>query len=70
MPRTEKPKVPIRHERTSLGWLYRIRTDGMLMAAAFSRETAKRSAPRMIAIYEQVRKRAVTKILVGPGIAQ
>lgn len=55
MASTKKPKVKIKRTKTSLGWCYRIYIDGMLMGAALSRDVAKKSMPRMLAIYERVR---------------
>jgi hypothetical protein len=41
MPRTKKPKVVIRRERTSLGWAYRIYINGEYMGAGLTRESAR-----------------------------
>jgi len=58
--RTKKPKVKIKREKTSLGWLYRIYIDGMLMGGALSRDVAQKSVPRMLVIYERIRSKAAT----------
>jgi hypothetical protein len=57
---TKKPKVKIKREKTSLGWVYRVYIDGMLMGAALSRDAAKESVPRMLTIYERIRSKAAT----------
>jgi hypothetical protein len=56
MPRTKKPKVKIKRERTSLGWAYRIYIGGILMGAALSRYEANKCVPRMLAIYARIIK--------------
>lgn len=56
MTHTKGPKVEIKRENTSLGWTYRIYIGGMLMGAAFSRDAADRSVPRLLAIYAQAKR--------------
>lgn len=52
MARTKKPKVQIRHEKTSLGWVYRIYIDGDYMGAGLTPESAREGAKRLLVIYE------------------
>lgn len=53
-PRTKKPKVQIKREKTSLGWAYRIYIDGMYLRTGLTRDDARKAMPRMLAIYERV----------------
>jgi hypothetical protein len=53
VPKSKKPKVQIKRHKSSLGWVYRIYIGGMYMAAASSREVARESTGRMLAIYER-----------------
>jgi hypothetical protein len=57
MPRPKKPKVTIRRERTSLGWAYVIRVDGMYVGTGLTKGSARESVPRVLAIYEKVKRR-------------
>jgi len=54
MARTKKPKVQIKREKTSLGWAYRIYIDGNYMGTGTTKESARESVPRMLAIYERI----------------
>ena len=54
--RAKKPKVEIKREKTSLGWAYVIYIDGMYMGAGLTKESARESAPRMLAIYARMRR--------------
>jgi hypothetical protein len=51
MARTKKPKVQIRHEKTSLGWVY---IDGDYMGAGLTPESAREGAKRLLVIYERL----------------
>ena len=53
MPRTKKPKVQIKREKTSLGWAYRIYVNGMYMGTGLTQEDARQAVTRMLAIYER-----------------
>jgi len=57
MPRTKKPKVQIKRQKTSLGWAYRIYIDGMYMGTGLTKASARDGAKRMLAIYERTRQR-------------
>ena len=57
MPRTKKPKVQIKREKTSLGWAYRIYISGMYMGTGLTKAGARESMPRMLAIYERISAR-------------
>jgi hypothetical protein len=54
VPRTKKPKVQIKREKTSLGWAYRIYIDGNYIGTASTAASAREAVPRMVAIYERV----------------
>ena len=54
MPRTKKPKVQIKREKTSLGWAYRIYIGGMYMGTGLTQASAREAVPRMLAIYERL----------------
>ena len=51
MPRTKKPKVQIKREKTSLGWAYRIYIDGAYMGTGLTAASAREGAKRMLVIY-------------------
>lgn len=53
MARGQKLKVQFKREKTSLGWVYRIYIGGMYMATASSREAARESIERVLAMYER-----------------
>jgi hypothetical protein len=52
-----EPKVTVRREQTSLGIAHGIYVNGVLMGTALSRDVAEESVPRMLAIYERMKKR-------------
>ena len=56
MPRTKKPKVQIKREKTSLGWAYRIYIGGMYMGTALTKAVAREAVPRMLAIYDRINR--------------
>ena len=60
MARIKKPKVQIKREKTSLGWAYRIYVDGRYVATAMTRESARESVPRVLTIYEKIKRKAAT----------
>jgi len=60
MARIKKPKVQIKREKTSLGWAYRIYVDGTYVATAMTRESARESVPRVLTIYEKIKRKAAT----------
>jgi hypothetical protein len=57
VPRTKKPTVQIKREKTSLGWAYCIYINGMYMGAALRKAGARESVPRMLVIYERINRR-------------
>jgi hypothetical protein len=57
MARTKKPKVQIKRQKTSLGWVYRIYIDGTYMGTGLTQASARDGAKRMLAIYEKARRR-------------
>jgi hypothetical protein len=57
MPRTKKPKVQIKRQKTSLGPAYVIYIDGMYMGAGLTAASAREGAKRMLAIYERMNDR-------------
>ena len=60
MSRPKKPKVQIKRTKTSLGWAYRIYVDGTYVATAMTRESARESVPRVLTIYEKIKRKAAT----------
>ena len=57
MPRTKKPKVQIKRQKVSLGWVYRIYIDGTYIGTGLTQASARTGAKRMLAIYERARWR-------------
>ena len=57
MPRTKKPKVQIKREKSSLGWAYRVYVDGEYVGTRLTRESARDGAKRMLVIYERMNNR-------------
>ena len=57
MTRTQKPKVQIKRQKTSLGWAYRIYIDGMYMGTGLTQASVRAGAQRMLAIYEKAKRR-------------
>jgi hypothetical protein len=54
MPRTKKPKVQIKREKTSLGWAYRIYIGDMYMGTGLTRASARDGAKRMLVLYNRI----------------
>ena len=48
MARTKKPKVQIKRQRVSLGWAYRICTDGAYLGSGLTQASARDGAQRML----------------------
>jgi len=48
MARTEKPKVQVKRQKTSLGWAYRIYIDGTYMATGLTQTSAREGVKRML----------------------
>ena len=57
LPKSKKPKVQIKRQRTSLGWAYRIYIDGKYMGTGLTTASARDGAKRMLAIYEKTMRR-------------
>jgi hypothetical protein len=49
--------VQIKRTKTSLGWAYRVYVDGEYLCTGLTRESARESVPRMLAIYEKALRR-------------
>jgi len=49
MPRTKKPKVQIKREKTSLGWAYRIYIGGKYIGTALTAASAREGAKQILA---------------------
>jgi len=70
MARTKKPKVQIKRQKVSLGWAYRIYTDGMYMGAGLTQSAARDGAQRMLANYERAKRRNQPSKIHGDGSEQ
>lgn len=57
VPKSEKPKVHIKRQKTSLGWAYRIYIDGAYVGTGLTQASARTGAKRMLAIYDRIRSR-------------
>ena len=49
MPRTKKPKVQIKRQKTSLGLAYRIYMDGHYVGTGLTQASAREGAKRILA---------------------
>ena len=57
VPKSKKPKVQIKRQKTSLGWAYRIYIDGAYVGTGLTQASARTGAKRMLAIYDRIRSR-------------
>jgi len=57
MARTKKLKVQIKCQKVSLGWAYRIYSDGMYMGTGLTMASARDSSQRMLPNYDKARWR-------------
>jgi hypothetical protein len=48
VPRTKKPKVQIKREKTSLGWAYVIYINGMYMGTGLTAASAREGAKQIL----------------------
>jgi hypothetical protein len=73
-PRTKKPKVQVKREKTSLGFAYRIYIDGEYAGAGLSEASAREGAKRILAGQERKRRvkgavKTLQCFLVGIAVA-
>ena len=57
MARSEKPKLQIKRQKASLGWVYRIYIGGTYLGAGLTQASAREGAKRMLVIYERAGRR-------------
>jgi hypothetical protein len=63
MARTKKPKVQIRREKTSLGWLHRIYIENAYVGAGLTAGSARAGAKRMLDLYQRTMSRGRLSLL-------
>lgn len=52
--RRKKPKVQIKRQKASLGWVYRIYIGGTYMGTGLTHDSARGGAKRMLVIYDRL----------------